>query len=209
MAHIDTDNYTNPEYDDKGRFISYYYQVKYITACRPGKVLEVGVGNKTLVNYLRQQQIDIETCDADEKLGADYTGDIRDLPFKDNSYDVVCAFQILEHLPWEEVDRALAEMGRISRKHVIISVPYTALSLEAIFRSSLLYRLFHKWELRFSISFDGITPPWKYDGVHYWEMGKKNYSRRKVRRLISRRFKISKEKKTDLSYQYFFILEKK
>ncbi len=209
MAHIDTENYLNPGYDDKGRFISYHDQVTMIRDCRPESVLEIGVGNKTLIHYLRQHGIAAVSCDADEKLGPDHVGDIRDLPFDDKRFDTVCAFQILEHIPWEEVGTALCELARVSRQYVIISVPFTPVSIEMVVRSSLFYRLFRRWELSLFLNLGFITRKWKYDGTHYWEMGKRNYPRKKIRKLLKKYFRITREKKTDLSYQYFFVLEKK
>ena len=206
---MNIENYLALGSEDKGWFLSYYYQVKFIHECKAKDVLEIGVGNKTLINYLRQHNINAVSCDTVEKFRPDHIGDIRNLPFEGNSFDVVCAFQVLEHLPWNEVEKALQEMARVSRKHVIFSIPYTPVSIELALRSSLLYRLIRKWEARIFINLALITRPWKYDGVHYWEMGKKNYPRKKIRTLLRKHFRILKEKRTDFSYQYFFVLEKK
>lgn len=95
------------KYDDLMRFISYYYQIDLIRKLNPDSVLEIGIGNKTVSNYLQQNEIKIETCDFDKELKPDYIADIRDLPFKDNSYSAVIACEVLEHLPWKDVDKAL------------------------------------------------------------------------------------------------------
>ena len=194
-------------YDDKGRFHSYYYQVKFLTGLNPESILEIGVGSKTLVNYLRQHNQTIYSCDIDKTLEPDYVGDIRNLPFKDNEFDVVCAFQILEHIPWEDVPKALSELRRVSKNHVVISIPFTAVTIEIILKSSIFMHLFGLWSFKFLINLEFITKKWKYNGEHYWEMGKKNYPRKMVRNLIKQYFNISEEKKVELSYQYFFILE--
>lgn len=208
-SQIDTDNYQALSYDDAGRFLSYYYQIKFIADCMPEKVLEIGVGNKTLINYLRQHKIDASSCDIDEKLDPDFIGDVKNLPLENNTFDVVCAFQILEHIPWDEVSAAINELARVSKKNVIISVPYTPVGMEFIFRSSLLYRLIKKWKISLFINLSMITRPWKFDGSHFWEMGKKNYPRKMVRKLLNTKFRIIKEQRTELSYQYFFVLEKR
>jgi SAM-dependent methyltransferase len=200
--------YKETVYDDAGRFRSYYFQIKYITALNPESILEIGVGNKTLVNYLREHNFKIYSCDIDPNLNPDYVGDIRKLPFKDNEFDVVCAFQILEHIPWEDVPAALSELKRVSRKNVIFSIPYTPVSIEMVLKSSIIKRLFNTWTFNIFFNLAFITRPWKYDGVHYWEMGKKNFSRKKVRNLVNEYFTIIEEKRVDLSYQYFFVLGK-
>jgi ubiquinone/menaquinone biosynthesis C-methylase UbiE len=48
-------------------------------------------------------------------------GNIIEAPLHHNSFDVVLALEVIEHIP--EATLAIAEMMRISRKHIIISVP--------------------------------------------------------------------------------------
>lgn len=52
------------------------------------------------------------------------TGDVLDLPFPAASVDVVGCFEVLEHLPGDLPDRALAEFARIARYGVVLSVPH-------------------------------------------------------------------------------------
>jgi len=201
--------YTTITSDDLGAFKSYFYQIKFITESNPKNVLEVGIGNKTLNNYLKQHKLPVTSCDFDETLKPDVVADVRNLPFKDNEFDVVCAFQMIEHIPWEDVPQALSELGRVSKGRVIISIPFTAVTIEGIIKSSIFKRLFGTWTFRFLINLEFITRKWKYNNVHYWEMGKKNYPRKKVRNLFRQYFDIIKEEKVELSYQYFFVLKKK
>ena len=69
-------------YDDLERFISYFYQIDIVRKLKSNKVLEVGIGNKTVANYLLRSGINIDTCDFDKELNPDYVADIRDLPFR-------------------------------------------------------------------------------------------------------------------------------
>jgi 2-polyprenyl-3-methyl-5-hydroxy-6-metoxy-1,4-benzoquinol methylase len=46
---------------------------------------------------------------------------IYDLPYKDNSFDIVLCTEVLEHL--EEPIKALKEISRVSKKYLILSVP--------------------------------------------------------------------------------------
>lgn len=50
------------------------------------------------------------------------TGDISNIDHPDDSFDLVYCFEVLEHL--REPDRALAELTRVARKHVVLSVPH-------------------------------------------------------------------------------------
>ena len=49
--------------------------------------------------------------------------DIRELPFPDNHIDTVLLTEILEHLPWEDVSKAIKEVKRVARLKVLVTVP--------------------------------------------------------------------------------------
>ena len=49
--------------------------------------------------------------------------DASNLPFKDNSFDIALATEVLEHLSKEPGKQMLLEMERIARKQVIITTP--------------------------------------------------------------------------------------
>mgnify|MGYP001563776742 CR=1 FL=1 len=53
-----------------------------------------------------------------------FEGDIRSIPCVGNSYDLVAAYDVLEHLEnIEDVEKALKELYRVTNKYVLISVP--------------------------------------------------------------------------------------
>lgn len=52
------------------------------------------------------------------------TGSVTDLPYPDNSFDVVGCFEVLEHLPGDLPREAIAEFARIARRGVVLSVPH-------------------------------------------------------------------------------------
>ena len=44
-----------------------------------------------------------------------------DLPFADDEFDIACAIEVLEHVP--DPQRTLAEMARVARRWLLLSVP--------------------------------------------------------------------------------------
>jgi ubiquinone/menaquinone biosynthesis C-methylase UbiE len=54
--------------------------------------------------------------------GGDFqVADILDLPFADDSFDLVFCLEVLEHVP--DPEPALAELARVCRKDLVVSVP--------------------------------------------------------------------------------------
>ncbi len=54
--------------------------------------------------------------------GTFLTGDIYDIPFEPNTFDVVCCFEVLEHL--HDAPNALQQLARVARNAVVLSVPH-------------------------------------------------------------------------------------
>jgi 2-polyprenyl-3-methyl-5-hydroxy-6-metoxy-1,4-benzoquinol methylase len=44
-----------------------------------------------------------------------------DLPFDDGSFDLAAAIEVLEHVP--DPERTVAEMARVAKRHLLVSVP--------------------------------------------------------------------------------------
>lgn len=192
-------------YDSLKRFVSYFYQINSVIQTNPETILEIGIGNKTVSNYLKNIGFQITTCDFDKSLQPDIVADIRNLPFKADSFDTILACQVLEHIPFDSVEKALSELKRISKKNVIISIPYARAYIENILKIILP---FFERQLHFSVKIPWLSKTIS-NNEHYWEMGAKNYPKKKIKKLIKKHFKIRKEFQPILnSNRYFFILEK-
>ena len=176
---VPTDHYNNLVYDSKDRFVGYWHQVNQIVTRQPEDVMEVGIGNGFLSRYLRRMGIPVRTFDFDPELGPDTVGSILQLPFEDDTFDMSCCFETLEHLPWECLDTALSELRRVSRRWVLLSLPdvtpYVYINLEFGFRTKLL---------RFFKDTPDLRPGrHKLNGEHYWEIGKTGY---RLNRIVKR-----------------------
>ena len=67
------------------------------------------------------------------------------LPFRDRSVDLALCCEVLEHLPDEMFRRTLHELGRISRKYILISVPYRETLRRGYVRCPACLTIFHVW----------------------------------------------------------------
>jgi len=58
-------------------------------------------------------------------------GDIREIPFGDQEFDVVLALDVMEHLAPGDRERALGELARVARRRLIVACPAGGEALEA------------------------------------------------------------------------------
>lgn len=202
------EHYTSKKYDDFFRFISYQKQIELIIQSNPKSTLEIGVGNKTVSNYLKNNGLNLTTCDFDKNLNPDKVGDILKLPFKKNKFELLVCFEVLEHLPWESLDLALFKLNRVSSKKVIISVPYSCISFN-FWTKFPLSNYLKKPFLALSLRIPKFYKRHKFDGEHHWELGKHNFSKNKFKKKVSKYFKIVSEEYSPLNpHHQFFILKK-
>lgn len=205
-------HYFRKKYNSLERFVSYYYQTSLVTDLvdqDSGEILEIGVGNGMTSQYLRNAGFNISTCDVDRNLNPDVVADIRNLPFENNSFDIVTAFEVLEHLPWEDFEKTLLEIKRITNKYAVISLPYRSTGFEIILKfpgvRTLFKQNFLDWFLRIPLKFGGI----KTSGQHYWEIDGYNCRLGQVTKILKKHFSGVRKIRPVLDcYRLFFILEK-
>lgn len=206
---VDKAHYFREHYFSLNIFLDYYHQINLTLKTNPQKILEIGIGNGSTSLFLKNFGLDVTTCDFDESLNPDIVADIRNLPLKDESFDTIIAFEVLEHLPFADFTKILAELNRTTKKNVILSIPYSCISFDFVFRF-LAPKIFRILPLSFRIPYSFFTSKNTPNKEHYWAMGRKGYSKKKVLSLIQKYFKIKKHFSGVLNSQhYYFILEKK
>ena len=175
QKQVDKSHYEFSRYMCKARWNSVWHQLDEVIRLNPESVLEIGPGIGLFKLVGRLYGVRVETLDIDQELEPDHIGTVTSLPFEDNSYDVVCAFQILEHLPYERSLIGLREMARVSRSKVVISLPdarpvwpYKIHIPKIGVLNLLIPRPFFKEKKH------------EFDGEHYWEINKRGYSLKKV-----------------------------
>jgi ubiquinone/menaquinone biosynthesis C-methylase UbiE len=199
---VERTHYSFQKYGHKERWISYFHQIDEVSRLEPRSVLEVGVGDRVFGSYLKNNtDIRYTSVDVAEDLSADLKGSVTALPIPDGSYDVACAFEVLEHLPYEEFPKALSELGRVSKKHVVVSLPHFGPPIQFFLKLPLLGRIQFSWKIPYFKRHE-------FNGEHYWEIGKKGFSSSKIKNEIRKRFKIIKDfVPFGSQYHHFFVLE--
>jgi ubiquinone/menaquinone biosynthesis C-methylase UbiE len=201
---VDKSAYRFERYCGLDRWSSYHYQIHNIVETRSSSLLEVGVGDRVVENYIKHNtDISYTSVDIADDVGADVIGSITKLPFENKSFDAVCAFEVLEHLPYDTLPTSLFELARVARKKVLISVPHFGPPLKLSFKLPFLPEI--------AVAFKIPVPlTHTFNGQHYWELGKKGYSVKRFRQCLEEKFVIEKEfVPFENQYHHFFVLTPK
>lgn len=202
---VDRSHYFKRTYITPERFASYGYQVNEILNCQPKRVLEVGIGNGFVSHVLRSMGLNVTTLDLDPALKPDIVASVTDLPFPDNTFDIIGCFEVLEHIPYEFVPKALSEMARTTCRHVLISLP----DFRHMVGFELLLPRFGKRKCSFS--FPRLTKKKAMtNDEHFWEIGKSCYPLKRITKDIKMNgFELISEYRANIMFcHHFFKLRK-
>jgi SAM-dependent methyltransferase len=120
---VAAEHYNATAYNTKERVCSFWHQVDEVLALGTRTVLEIGPGAGLVTDWLARNDVEVTTLDMDPAVFPDVHGSATELPFGDNAFDTVLCAQVLEHMPFDEVERALGEFSRVARTGVVVSVP--------------------------------------------------------------------------------------
>jgi ubiquinone/menaquinone biosynthesis C-methylase UbiE len=141
------------------------------------RILDAGCGEGFVVSYLLQENDRLAITGLDCSLEAlDMArqmvpgvlfdvGDLREMPYSDDDFDLVMCLEVLEHLP--NPHEGLRELRRVTSAHCLVSVPH-----EPFFRATNFLRGKH-------------VPAWGRDPEHlqHWTAGQ-------FRRLVEQYFEV-------------------
>ena len=125
-------------YDDPQKWGRSYHRInldraKHIAQAVPAgveKILDLGSGDGLVFNTLKGDGHDPVAFDISgialkhikgHKL---VQGSASNLPFSSDSFDLILACEVLEHIPNIIFKSVLEEINRISKRYVLITVPY-------------------------------------------------------------------------------------
>jgi ubiquinone/menaquinone biosynthesis C-methylase UbiE len=92
---------------------------------------DIGCGSGLFLNHIKKNQRVSSLVGVDFSENAMLTlttskkvGNITKIPLESNSYDMISALEVLEHLDLDEYSKAKEELARVSKKYILISVPF-------------------------------------------------------------------------------------
>jgi 2-polyprenyl-3-methyl-5-hydroxy-6-metoxy-1,4-benzoquinol methylase len=203
-VQVAPEHYDFERYDDAERWMSYWHQLRVVLAVRPRSVLEIGAGSGVFRDYLRRAGVAVTTFDLDATRGADYVGDVAKLDASlpaGLTFDAVCAFQVLEHLPLGELEPCIQQLATRARPHVFISLPYRGLRVRlALWWGDHRLTLGHKFML-----------PWRHKPIaeHHWELGYPHTAGKITKRIARHLDVVSRGFVPENPYHYIWQLARR
>ncbi len=199
------DKYLTLGYNSKSRWLSYWYQVSETLEVFPSDVLVAGKGSgitENTIKLLGNGKVNVVTLDINDAVSPDIVGDVTNLPFGNDAFDVVICCQVLEHIPFDKFSVALSELHRVAKKRVVLSLPHRRKHLKIAFSLPFLSE-------RTLIIKNPFTKKRCASRQHHWEIGR-GVSGKQVVRRISELFEIEKEFLNEINCVHrFYILKRK
>ncbi len=198
-------------------WLSIFYQLT-VPACLEDvySVLEFGPGRGFLGAALKHYGIKYCSADvADHGAKPDFLCDVMSFP-EDKKFDLVCAFQTLEHNPPETFLPHLKKMASVSNKYVYISLPYFgrwlsfnfSINLPKINRDFTKVFTFDRGSLNRPVEeYKKSENPYRH---HYFEVGDKGFKKKDLVIYAKQAgLKITEMKHShSFPYHIFILMEK-
>jgi len=101
--------------------------LRFIASQRPATILDVGSGLHGIAPFVHASRVTVQDVSfpPNVRSHADFvvTGSMTNLPFSNNSYDLVVSCHAMEHIPDKLRQLALAEMVRVGKRWIVLSCP--------------------------------------------------------------------------------------
>jgi SAM-dependent methyltransferase len=113
-----------PLYLEKLRFIDGFLSKN----AKGKKILDIGCGDGDLVEKYRNQGYDMQGLDLNYSSEFVKKGSILNLPYKNESFDVLLCLDVLQYLDFDGQEKALCEMKRVLKKggSILLTLPNLA-----------------------------------------------------------------------------------
>ncbi len=202
------------------RAFSYHLQTKEVLGLPRSKandILEIGPGNGIFGALIKNYDHNLVTLDIDPDADADILADIREIPVLSKVFDVVCAFEVLEHLPHQFFQPVLVDLARCAKHYVFLSLPFQGGNIYLRIKGRFGGRL---RPLSFEMSLSKLLPSRVQDidesqfmeredrhNPHYWEVNRRSFPKKLVLREIEEcGLKVLKTFHNPFHTHHYFIL---
>ncbi len=211
-VQVNQEHYDFASYVHTRRWGSYFHQIQGVLTWvprgkQPTRLLEVGIGDKTVSTLLKLNNVKVTTLDIDPSLAPDYVDSLPELSSqKRKHYDCILCCEVLEHLQFQDVEKSFKKFSELT-DHLIVSVPHAG------GYASSHVQLWYLKQLTIKLFFPSpkTMMPFRFNGEHYWELGAPNFSTEKFVSLAEKSgFQLVRDYRIpEFLYHHIFFFEKK
>lgn len=206
-ASLNKEIYFSDNYFSLAQFMSYYEQICMVRNLDKKDILEIGIGNGIVSDFLRKAGMNVTTFDINPNLNPDVVGSVLNLIeiFESRKFDLILCAEVLEHMPFECFERAIENISGATNQYAILTLP----RCEKIILNVQLDIKMAKMPpigkgLFLSMPSSEISPS------HHWELDSgKETKLNRVNSILKKYFKILDFGRIRFTaYQRYFILKK-
>lgn len=118
------EDYYTENYFSYNQLWSFIEQIYHIKQFQPQSVIEIGVGNGFVSEFLKRMGIKVKTFDINPNLMPDIVAPLQDIGnyVKPNEFNLISCCEVLEHLPFEEFESSIRKFSNLSN-NLFLSLP--------------------------------------------------------------------------------------
>lgn len=163
-------------------------------------LVEMGVGSGFCANYLRSKGHKIRTIDIDASKKPDVVCNLKNW-IPDFQYDGFLAFEIFEHVPFNDLYPSINNLSKAKVNFLYISVPFNTMNRRNIVSFEVKIANWKEKRFEFRYPFFGSTKI--RTPAHHWELGKDGITLEKYLKIFTDNdYKIIEK----VSYRHRFFL---
>ena len=206
-ANLKKEIYFESGYFSQSQFVSFSEQLRLVHSLNKKNILEIGLGNGLVSDFLRKAGLNVTTLDINPNLNPDVVGSVEDLMsiFPKQKFDLVLCAEVLEHMPFEIFEDLIFNISHITREYVILTLP-RAQRIICDIQFSIKVPRIPRIERGIFLS----IPQSKILPEHHWELdSSKKTKLDEIVAILSKYFAVIDSGRFRFrSYHHYFVLKK-
>lgn len=206
-ALLEKKRYYADGYFNVDHFISISEQIRLVRGLKSTNILEIGIGNGLVSDFLRKAGYNVTTFDINPNLNPDVIGSVTDLveALNHRKFDLILCAEVLEHMPFEYFEQVINNIALTTNEYAILTLPR---SQKVIFDIQCKIKIpkmpYFNTGLFFSLPISSVPPE------HHWQLDSSVQTKREeIVKIITQQFKIVDSGRFRFrSDHYYFILKK-
>lgn len=211
-------NINKGKFSNKNYGLSYLEQIRVMSDLKVSSILEIGPGDMLSSLYFKTLDVTFDTMNIpNSATNSKFQSKLEDFDTSliTEKYELVAAFQMLEHSPYEYFPENILKMSQMSSRYVFLSLPFDCVGFDFL----LTFGRSQKAKRRkFGFWLPSFRPNRRYRdeymkefpwAVHYWEIGRKKFPiKRIINDIEGANLKVIRHYHGDYPYHYFILAEK-